>query len=436
MMNDILDATLPLGEWFVLTCFDTLVYYDPELCELRHDDVAVSPRNLMVVSSSKGASIKTSKLSPTAAEPLRQSAEELPEISIRNAGLDRNIAFCRNNRFASAHPDGPITFDRQRLMTWELFRLVHKDHLNNRRYWKPATPQGGTQLMLARLSKTLGPDLERINLKVNFFSPDEIDHRPFVVWIHNQPNPLYDWCNNSEIVAKVSRFVFVSSWQQQKFMEAYKLPPGRCEVIRNAIITNDTLRAWPTHDQWRWRCAFISAPSRGLDVLLAAWNDLAPENAELHIWSGTDLWRFKGQEFRPMFSRAMESPDIHFHRIAPNSEVRAALLDMHFLLYPCTYDETFCISIVEAMDAGCRVIASSRAALPETAAGFARLYPSVEDFTQHKNVFMQNLADELANPWRGQTELAVAQQDYCRVAYGWTRHAQEWRYLIDELNSG
>ena len=432
-MNAIMDATLPMGEWFVLTCFDTLVYYDAALRELRHDDVATSPRNLTIVSSSKGTRIRVAELSPTAGAQLERSAEELAEISVINAGLDRNFAFCRNKRFATAHPDGPITFDRQRLMTWEVFRLVRKDHLDGKRYWKPAIPQGGTQLMLARLANTLGPDLERIDLKVNFFSPEEIDHRPLVVWIHNQPNPLYDWCNNFDIVAKISRFVFVSSWQQQKFMEAYKLPPERCEVIRNAIITTDRTRAWPVHDQWRWRCAFISAPSRGLDLLLAAWNELSPENAELHIWSGTDLWRFKGQEFRPMFSQAMESSNVHFHRIAPNAEIRAALLDMHFLLYPCTYDETFCISMVEAMDAGCRVIASSRAALPETAAGFARLYPSVEDFSQHKNVFMRTLADELKNPWRGQTDLAVAQQEYCRVAYNWTRHAQEWRHLIGEV---
>jgi glycosyltransferase involved in cell wall biosynthesis len=436
MINGILDAILPLGEWFVLTCFDTLVYYDPKLRELRHDDVAISPRNLMIVSSSTGISIRVARLQPTAAEQFELSTEELPEISMANAGLDRNVAFYRGNRLATAHPDGPITFDRQRIMTWEVFRLVHKDHLDRKRYWKPATPQGGTQVMLARLANTLGPDLERINLKVNSLSQGEIDLRPLVVWIHNSPNPVYDWCNNSEVVAKVSRFVFVSDWQQQKFMEAYRLPPGRCVVIRNATITNDATRAWPTHDQWRWRCAYISAPMRGLNVLLAAWNDLSPENAELHIWSGTDLWRFKGQEFRPIFSQAMESSDVHFHRIAPNSEIRAALLDMHFLLYPCTENETFCISVVEAMAAGCRIIASSRGALPETAAGFARLYPSVEDFSQHKNVFMKNLADELNNPWRGQTELAVAQQDYCRIAYGWTRHAEEWRHLIDELSGG
>jgi hypothetical protein len=436
MMNDILDATLPLGDWFVMTCFDTLVYYDLELRALCHDDVATSPRNLMIVSSPKETSIRVTELPPRPADQVGQLTDELPEISIMNAGIDRHIAFYRNNRLATAHPDGPITFDRQRLMTWEVFRLVHKDHLNNRRYWKPATPQGGTQLMLARLSNSLGSDLERINLKVNFFSPGEIDPRPLVVWVHNQPNPLYDWCKSSEIISKVSRIVFVSSWQQQKFIEAYRLPPERCAVIRNAIVTSDTMRSWPAYDQWRWRCAFISAPSRGLDLLLAAWNDLSPENAELHIWSGTDLWRFKGQEFRPMFSRAMESPNVHFHRIAPNAEIRTALLDMHFLLYPCTYDETFCISIVEAMDAGCRVIASSRAALPETAAGFARLYPAVEDFSQHKNVFMQTLADELRNPWRGQTDLAIAQQNYCRVAYDWTRHAQEWRHLIKELHRG
>ena len=109
-------------------------------------------------------------------------------------------------------------------------------------------------------------------------------------------------------------------------------------------------------------------------------------------------------------------------------------MDMHFLLYPCTYDETFCLSMVEAMSSGCRVIASSKAALPETAAGFARLYPFVEDADQHKQVFLHTLRDELSNPWDGRFDLAEAQQAYCRVTYDWAGRVREWRRLIEQLS--
>ena len=134
--------------------------------------------------------------------------------------------------------------------------------------------------------------------------------------------------------------VFTSEWHRHRFVDTFELPLQRCRVIRNAIHTNETARPWPQSQPWRWRCAYISAPHRGLDVLLEAWDELSPQQAELHIWSGYALWNMEEQQ-RELFSRAMEIPNVIYHRIAPNATVRAALSDMHFLLYPtCTYDET------------------------------------------------------------------------------------------------
>jgi glycosyltransferase involved in cell wall biosynthesis len=290
--------------------------------------------------------------------------------------------------------------------------------------------------MLEKLRFALGEETERINLQLNYFSPSaEGDSRPLVVWIHNEPQAWqYQWCRDPKQVEKVSRFVFVSQWQRQQFVETFELPLERCDVIRNAIETNSTIRSWPGHSQWRWRCAYISAPLRGLDILLDAWQELSPANAELHIWSGLSLWKIDDTRFRPLFARAAAIPNVNYHRIAPNATIRAALLDMHFLVYPCTYDETFCLSIVEAMSAGCRVISPARAALPETTAGFARLYPFVSDQLRHTRAFIHALADEFANPWGDRPDLAEAQQAYCRTAYDWSGRLSEWRRLIDSVN--
>ena len=439
-MTEFADAVLPAGEsnWHVLTCFDTLVYYDLDSGEFRHGEVRLSPRNVGVAQSREGALIRIGAQSasdfdsPGSADILTQ-----PPISVKNAGFAQNVAFCRDGMLMTAHADGSVTFGAERLRNWEVFRLVPEHHLDSERYWLPSAAQGGTSLMMERLRRALGEEMKRINLKVDQPSPGEADPRPMVVWFHNRHDLwIYEWCRDPEQVAKVARFVFVSQWQRQKFIEFFGLPAERCDVIRNAIEMNGASRPWPEHSKWRWRCAYISAPFRGLNVLLDAWQDLSPTDAELHIWSGVSLWKFDDSGHRPLFARAMEIPNVIYHRIAPNAVIRTALLDMHFLVYPATTDdETFCLSMVEAMSAGCRVIAPARTALPETAAGFARMYPSVPDPLQHKRIFMRALTDEFANPWGGRLDMAEAQQAYCRVTYDWSGRIGEWRRLIDSLGT-
>ena len=71
------------------------------------------------------------------------------------------------------------------------------------------------------------------------------------------------------------------------------------------------------------------------------------------------------------------------------------------------------------MAAGCRLIVPSLGALPETTAGFARIYPSNPNEEAHIAAFSENLAAELAMPWQGNPDLSLSQQAYCATAYDW-----------------
>jgi glycosyltransferase involved in cell wall biosynthesis len=104
---------------------------------------------------------------------------------------------------------------------------------------------------------------------------------------------------------------------------------------------------------------------------------------------------------------------------------------MHFLTYPCIFEETACLAAVEAMAAGCRLITPSFGALPETTGGYARIYPSNPNPHDHARVFADVLSEELANPWAGETALSAAQQNHCAAVYAWPRRLAEWEELID-----
>ncbi len=296
--------------------------------------------------------------------------------------------------------------------------------------WAPETPSAGTELMVADLRKRMGAELNRINLQVNHPGHDKNDERPRVVWMHHDVNQSWvQWCKDRELVDSVDCFVFVSYWQRERYLNAFPLPPERCFVLRHALDPGAGLRLWEGGSTWR--CAYTSTPFRGLSVLLDAWQRLSPANAELHIWSSMKLYLLDDGPYEHLYKRAESMPGVIYHGIAPNHELRLALRDMHFLAYPCTFAETACLAVIEAMAAGCRVIVPSFGALPETTGGYARIYPWNPDQAAHALAFAEIMASELESPWAGDESLALAQQQHCAAVYDWPRRLEEWRQLID-----
>ena len=282
--------------------------------------------------------------------------------------------------------------------------------------WVPVAPAAGTELMVAGLRERLGADLDRINLQLNHPGHDKSDKRPRVVWMHHDVDQRWvQWCKDRELIESVNCFVFVSSWQREQYLTQFQLPAQRCFVLKHALNLNPEPRRWEPGPIWR--CTYISTPFRGLAVLLDAWERLRPMNAELHVWSSMKLYLEDDRPYEHLYKRAEGMPYVTYHGVAPNSELRAALRNMHFLVYPCTFRETSCLAVIEAMAAGCRVITSSLGALPETTGGYARIYPSIPDHQEHVAQFAESLAAEIAMPWSGHSELSLSQQAHCAAVY-------------------
>ena len=284
--------------------------------------------------------------------------------------------------------------------------------------------------MVAGLRERLGAELDRINLQVNHPGQDKTDKRPRVVWMHHDVNQRWvQWCNDKDLVESVNCFVFVSYWQRERYLTTFALlPPQHCVVLRHALDMNAEVRRWETGPIWR--CAYTSTPFRGLAILLDAWERISPANAELHIWSSMKLYMADDRPYEHLYKRAQSLSGVIYHGLAPNPELRATLRTMHFLVYPCTFAETACLAAIEAMAAGCRLIVPSLGALPETTAGYARIYPSNPNAEAHVATFSENLVAEMATPWGGEPELSLRQQSHCAAAYDWTQRLREWRQLI------
>jgi glycosyltransferase involved in cell wall biosynthesis len=299
--------------------------------------------------------------------------------------------------------------------------------------WIPEAPAAGTELMLTGLKARLGQELDRINLQSNHPGYDK-DNRPLVVWVQHDVDQVWmKWCNDRSLVELVDCFVFVSYWQRERYRATFGLPPERCIVLYNATEVGPDLRRWEPGPVWR--CAYTSTPFRGLSLLLDAWQRLSLANAELHVWSSMKLYLCDDGPYNHLYERARSMPGVFYHGIVPNPELRAALQNMDFLVYPSTFAETSCLAVIEAMAAGCRVIVPSLGALPETTCGYARVYPWNPDAHLHTRTFSDILADEIANPWIGEPDLSLAQQRHCPAVYDWRHRLSQWRRLIGHLTA-
>src|SRR5262249_38690526 len=118
-------------------------------------------------------------------------------------------------------------------------------------------------------------------------------------------------------------------------------------------------------------------PYRGLDVLLRAFPLVrsAVPNVRLRVFSGLAVYQVSEAQdpHAGLYRLARETAGVEY--VGPVGQRRLAeeLAGVGALAYPSTFAETSCICVLEAMATGAAVLTTKLGALPETAAGHARM---------------------------------------------------------------
>ena len=298
-----------------------------------------------------------------------------------------------------------------------------------------ATAQGGTELQLAAWRRQVPPALQaQVHLSVSAVPGPQRPLKPHVFWAHQAADqPSVQNLADPMVQRGIDAWVFVSEWQRTQYVERWQVPRARTYVVRNAIepIPVHTKPAGPL------RLIYTATPFRGLDVLLDAFAGL-PERTEveLHIYSGMALYGRPREDARyaALYAQAQALPNVHYHGVVPNAEVRAALQQSHIFAYPCTWEETSCVALIEALSAGCRAVVPELAALPETASGYGQVYPYTSDREAHVGRFRAELGQAI----RGYHQPAVQQALSAQVAhfaavYSWERRRGDWTEVLENI---
>jgi glycosyltransferase involved in cell wall biosynthesis len=298
-------------------------------------------------------------------------------------------------------------------------------------------PMGGTELMYEELMRRL-PQEVKDRVSIFNYLPYADFSKPTVYWNQlSYDQKAIEFLNDPSYIEKINKFVFVSHWQSEIFRKTFKIPGYKTAVIKNASIGVFEERSYEKKD--KIKLCYTSTPWRGLDVLIKAWKILQPKDCELHVFSSTKIY---GKDFaisaagnyEDLFDECRKTEGIVYRGYSTNESLRSELHTFDILAYPCTFEETSCIAVIEALSAGLRVVTSNIGALPETTEGWARMYPYLMDKDRHAEVFAKILEEEIEKVRNGElNEYLQQQKNIYGPRWGWNERIKEWNTLLNEL---
>lgn len=178
----------------------------------------------------------------------------------------------------------------------------------------------------------------------------------------------------------------------------------------------------------RYGLVFLSHPSKGLSTALELVDLLQKESPlfNLHIYGGYGLWGDpdKGIENRP---------NVHYHGLMGQKELARELGKYAFAVFLHDLEETFGISLVESMRAGCIPIASQVGAYPELIEdgvnGFLIDDSSLGSSPAAAANIILDLIEDQPRAAQIRSSARAAPLSWREIAFSWTGH---WDHVLNQ----
>lgn len=177
---------------------------------------------------------------------------------------------------------------------------------------------------------------------------------------------------DKRIAARLDAVLGVSRWHCQTLAEKSGLSPAKFRVLKNGIKLSYFEGDEPRK---RKRLIYSSTPYRGLALMPRIYRELVAKHREieLHVFSGYSVYsagpgdRHPGEmELKRIKDELLKMPGVSFPGNVTQKQLAREFMRSSLLLYPNTFEETSCITALEAQAAGCAIVTSDLGALSET----------------------------------------------------------------------
>jgi len=269
--------------------------------------------------------------------------------------------------------------------------------------------------------------------------PEEIkksNHQYKILWAHH----AYDqqvFCNFDHNI--VDYIVSPSQWNKDQFIKYLKVPENKITVIPNGVADMFTYS-----DKKTKTMIFTSIPYKGLEVLakiIPMIHEHHPDT-KFKIFSSMSLYGPSVDQFLHVYDHLKTLPNVEYSPAIDREELVKHYQESAFFIHPNIWEETFCVSMVEAMRCGAYPIITDIGALSEVAgernASVVPMdgTPTSKGYEVTRNFYV-NFADACCsalNYFDTQQEyfkeVSKIVSDYVVDKYDWKKIAKQWEKFI------
>jgi len=277
----------------------------------------------------------------------------------------------------------------------------------------------------------------------------EVSHLPEVLRKSNKPykilwgqhaydQPVFANFHHEE----VTHIVSPSHWAKEQLIKFLNVPKNKITVIPTGVSDAFTFGENKTK-------TFIhtSIPYKGLELLPAIIRRIHTRHpdAKFKIFSSMSLYGPSNDPYIELYEDLKTIPNVEYSAAVDQEELVKHYQDAAFFIHPNIWEETFCVSMAEAMKSGCYPIITNIGALQEVAGeNFASVVPIEGNRTPKGYEVTENFLNTFAEVcctaldyFEGDrsyyNQISKSLSNHISQKCDWKKVAKQWEKLINTV---
>lgn len=275
--------------------------------------------------------------------------------------------------------------------------------------------------------------------------PEELrkSNKPYkILWAHHAyDQPVFVNFKHEE----VTHIVSPSHWAKEQLVRYLNIPENKITVIPNGV--SDIFSYSENKSK-----TFIhtSIPYKGLELLpdIITLIHRTHPDAKFKIFSSMSLYGPSNDPYIELYEKLKTLPNVEYSDAVDQSELVEHYKDAAFFIHPNIWEETFCVSMAEAMKSGCYPIITNIGALDEVAGeNLATVVPvdGIRTPNGYKvtSAFINRFVEvcitaldyfENERPYYNQISKTISER--AETNYNWKYSSEKWKQLITKIKTG